>query len=161
MKETEGKLIAVVRIRGEVGINPDIRDCLNLMKLHRKHRLILARNTPSMRGMINKVKDYCTFGEVDAKTIEEILIKRGKLPGNKDLTESYIKKVSKSDLKTFSKEMSEGKTSLKDLTGVKTFFKLQPPVGGFERMGIKKPYARGGSLGYRGKDMNILVKKMI
>jgi len=161
MKETEGKLIAVVRIRGEVGINPDIRDCLNLMKLHRKHRLILARNTPSMRGMINKVKDYCTFGEVDAKTIEEILIKRGKLPGNKDLTKSYIKKVSKSDLKTFSKEMSEGKTSLKDLTGVKTFFKLHPPVGGFERMGIKKPYARGGSLGYRGKDMNILVKKMI
>lgn len=161
MKENEGNLIAVVRIRGEIGISPHIKDCLNLMKLHRKHRLILARNTPSMRGMINKVKDYCTFGEIDAKTIEKILTKRGKLPGNKDLTEEYIKKVSKSDTKTFSKAMSEGKANLKDLTGVKTFFKLHPPLGGFERMGIKKPYARGGSLGYRGKDMNVLVKKMI
>jgi len=161
MKQENGSLIAVVRLRGEVGINPDIRDCLNLMKLHRKHRLILAKNTPSMRGMITKVKDYCTFGEVDAETIEELLTKRAKLPGNKDLTEGYVKKTSKLDIKSFSKALSEGKANLKELTGVKTFFKLHPPVGGFERMGIKKPYARGGSLGYRGKDMKKLVKKMI
>ncbi len=161
MKESEGKLIAVVRIRGEVGINPDIRDCLNLMKLHRKHRLIIAKNTPSMRGMIKKVKDYCTFGEIDAETLEEILTKRAKLPGNKDLTEAYVKKTIKSDIKSFSKAMSEGKSNLKDLPGLKTFFKLHPPIGGFERLGIKKPYSRGGSLGYRGKDMKKLVLKMI
>jgi len=161
MKEVDGNLIAVVRIRGEVGINPDIKDCLNLMKLHRKHRLIIAKNTPSMRGMIKKVKDYCTFGEIDAETVESILTNRGKLPGNKDLTEEYVKKTLKSDIKSFSKSLSEGKASLKDLPGVKTFFKLHPPVGGFERLGIKKPYARGGSLGYRGKDMKKLVMKMI
>ena len=161
MKELNGNLIAVVRIRGEVGINPNIRDCLKLMKLHRKHRLIIAKNTPSMRGMINKVKDYCTFGEIDSETLVEIFTKRAKLPGNKDLTESYVKKATKYDIKSFSKAMSEGKANLKDLPGVKTFFKLHPPVGGFERLGIKKPYARGGSLGYRGKDMRKLVMKMI
>jgi len=161
MKESEGNLIAVVRIRGEIGINPDIRDCLNLMKLHRKHRLIITQNTSSMRGMINKVKDYCTFGEIDATTVEAILTKRAKLPGNKDLTEEYVKKTVKSDIKSFSKAMSEGKANLKDLTGVKTFFKLHPPIGGFERLGIKKPYARGGSLGYRSKDMSKLVMKML
>jgi large subunit ribosomal protein L30 len=155
MKEVDGNLIAVVRIRGEIGINPDIRDCLNLMKLHRKHRLIITQNTSSMRGMINKVKDYCTFGEIDATTVEAILTKRAKLPGNKDLTEEYVKKTVKSDIKSFSKALSE------DLTGVKTFFKLHPPIGGFERLGIKKPYARGGSLGYRSKDMSKLVMKML
>ncbi|MEK9635121.1 MAG: 50S ribosomal protein L30 [Candidatus Woesearchaeota archaeon] len=154
-------IIAVLRVRGEVGIKPQIKTTLDLMKLHRKHRLILLSNTPSNKGMIDKVKDYCTFGEVDQSTISELLSKRGRLPGNNQLTEDYTKEKTKLSIKEFSENLMSGKSSLKDIEGLKKYFKLHPPVGGFERMGIKKPFTRGGVLGYRGKEMNKLVLKMI
>jgi len=43
----------------------------------------------------------------------------------------------------------------------KKFFTLAPPLGGFERKGIKLPFTIGGVLGYRGDAINILIKKMI
>lgn len=39
--------------------------------------------------------------------------------------------------------------------------KLQPPLGGFERKGIKLPYSQKGVLGDRKEKINILIKKMI
>jgi len=40
-------------------------------------------------------------------------------------------------------------------------FRLNPPKGGFERKGIKKPFSKGGALGYRGSKINLLIKKMV
>ncbi|MCK5107246.1 MAG: uL30 family ribosomal protein [Nanoarchaeota archaeon] len=40
-------------------------------------------------------------------------------------------------------------------------FRLNPPRGGFERKGIKKPFKTGGALGNRDDKINILIKKMI
>ena len=40
-------------------------------------------------------------------------------------------------------------------------FKLCPPKGGFERKGIKNPFSLGGALGYRAKEINDLIKRMI
>jgi large subunit ribosomal protein L30 len=111
--------------------------------------------------MINKVKDYCTFGEVDAEVIKELLEKRGRLPGNKQLTAEYLKKEVKTDFDSLSKSLAEGKASLKDIPGLKRYFKMHPPVGGFERGGVKHPFAAGGALGYRGKEMGKLIQKMI
>lgn len=156
-----GKMIAVLRIRGEVGVREPIKKAMDLMKLHRKNRVVLIKNTPSNIGMINKVKDYCTFGEVDAEIVKELLEKRGRLPGNKQLTAEYLKKEAKTDVDSLSKSLVEGKASLKDIPGLKRYFKMHPPIGGFERGGIKHPYAAGGALGYRGKEMGKLIQKMI
>lgn len=38
---------------------------------------------------------------------------------------------------------------------------LCPPRGGFERKGIKMPYSVGGALGYRGKEIAELIKRMV
>tara|TARA_Y100000310_G_scaffold315526_1_gene366183 strand:- start:499 stop:981 length:483 start_codon:yes stop_codon:yes gene_type:complete len=159
--KTDAKLLAVLRIRGEVGISPQIRDCLNLMKLHRKNRTILVENTESMRGMINKVKDYCTFGEINAETVKLLLEKRGRTPGNKLVTAEYLKKNAKTDFDKFSKALVEGKAKVGDVPGLKKFFKLHPPLGGFERVGIKKSFSVGGALGYRGEKINDMIKRMV
>jgi len=44
---------------------------------------------------------------------------------------------------------------------MKLFFKLCPPVHGFERKGIKKPFSMGGVLGYRKEKINELIKRMV
>jgi len=54
---------------------------------------------------------------------------------------------------------SEAKIS--DIPELKHMFRLNPPTGGHERKGIKKPYALGGALGYRGKEINELIGRMI
>ena len=61
----------------------------------------------------------------------------------------------------FAKEIFEAKKSLKDIPGLKTYFRLKPPTGGFERKGIKLPYSMGGTVGYRREKINDLIKKMI
>ncbi len=43
----------------------------------------------------------------------------------------------------------------------KNVFFLAPPVGGYERKGIKKSFVVGGALGDRKDAMNDLLKKMI
>ena len=49
-----------------------------------------------------------------------------------------------------------------DIDGnIKKHFHLHPPRGGFERKGIKHSFTQGGALGYRGSNMNKLIKKMI
>jgi large subunit ribosomal protein L30 len=40
-------------------------------------------------------------------------------------------------------------------------FHLNPPIGGFERKGIKKPFTVGGALGNRKDKINDLIKKMV
>lgn len=43
----------------------------------------------------------------------------------------------------------------------KKYYALHPPRGGFERKGIKKPFTKGGVLGYRGDKINALIQKMV
>ena len=111
--------------------------------------------------MIDLIKDYVTFGEIDAATFKLLFEKRGRLAGNKPLTEAYLKEKLKTSVADFSNDFMSFKKPLKEIPGLKQFFRLHPPVGGFERKGIKKPYSIGGALGYRKEKINDLIKKML
>ena len=54
-----------------------------------------------------------------------------------------------------------GEIDPKDKKKYKSFFRLNPPRGGFERKGIKKGFSAGGALGYRGAKVIELIKKMM
>jgi large subunit ribosomal protein L30 len=153
--------IAIVRVRGEVGIFPKIKSTLKLLRIHRKNYCVVVPNSPDFLGMIKRVKDYVTFGEINEDTFSELLSKRGKVAGNKPLNDDYLKKHAKTDLKKLASDIFNSNKSLKDIPGAKPFFRLKPPTGGFERKGIKHPYSVGGALGYRGKEINTLIKKML
>jgi large subunit ribosomal protein L30 len=111
--------------------------------------------------MIFKIKDFVTFGEVSADTLVKLFKVRGRLAGNKLLTEDYLKEKVKVDMHTFCTDFSNFKREIKEVPGMKPFFRLKPPTGGFERKGIRHGYAEGGALGYRGKDINRLIEKML
>ena len=59
------------------------------------------------------------------------------------------------------KEFFEFKKGIKDIPGLKSFFRLLPPKKGFERKGIKVPFSLGGALGYRKEDINNLIERML
>ena len=157
----EKQLIAIIRIHGKSGLKKGIRDTLDMLKLYKKHNCVIVKNTHSNVGMIKKVKEYVTWGEINEETFVELLTKRGKLARKKSLTDEYLKEKLNLDIKSFAKEVFTFKKSLKDLPGLKLFFKLSPPRGGYESGGIKKQFALGGVLGYRKDKINDFLKNMV
>lgn len=153
--------IAIVRIRGRMGIKKSIKDTLNMLRLYNKHHCIVIEGKPSYVGMLKQVKDYVTWGEIDEKTFHMLLKERGRIVGNKKLTEAYFKEKVNLTFNEFTKEFFSSKKTLKDVPGLKPFFKLKPPLRGFERGGIKKPFSLGGVLGYRKEKINDLVQRML
>lgn len=157
----EKKLLAIIRIRGQVNVNESIKKTMIMLRLHRKHRCIVLPATKTYMGMLNKIKDFCTFGEIDRETFSALLEKRGRIAGDKSLTEKFIKDNFKMSLKDLEESIFSFEKKLTDFEGIKAYFKLSPPIGGYERKGIKKPYSVGGALGYRGEAINKLIRKMM
>jgi len=155
------KRIAVIRIHGSVKLRKEIKDTLSIMRLYKKHTCVVVPNSPNYIGMISKVKDFVTWGEIGPETFRKLLEKRGKLPGKKPLTEDYLKSKTKLNFDKFTEAFFAFKKELKDVPGLKQFFKLSPPVKGFERKGTKKPFSLGGVLGYRKEKINELIERML
>lgn len=153
--------IAVVQVRGPLKVRPKVKATLRMLNLPRKHSCVVVDSSDTTKGMIIVLKDYVTWGEIDSETMKMLLEKRGKIAGGKKLNEDYLKNKVKKDYVTFAKEFVENKIKIKDVPGMKKFFRLNPPRGGFERKGIKQPFSMGGVLGYRGSKINELIKKML
>ena len=113
-------------------------------------------------GMVKKVNDYITWGEARPESIEGLLVKRGKVTGGKALEDAHVKEVGiAKTVKEYAKNISDGKAKITDVKKLKPVFRLSPPVKGFERAGIKKPFTTGGALGYRGEKINELIERML
>lgn len=159
-------LYAIVRIRGQADVPPDVDYTLRLLRLFKKYHLVLyPSDTPGLDGMLMKVKDWVTWGEIDEKTLIELLRRRGRIPGGKPLTDSYIEaKFGNMGIRTieaFASALMEKKILLHKIDNVvKPVFRLHPPRGGFKRS-IKLPYNAKGELGYRGSDINDLIRRML
>ena len=114
--------IAIVLIRGLVGVRHDIKMTITQLHLEKKHACVVKEDSPSLQGMLKKIRDYVTFGPVSDETLVALEKRKAK--------------------------------------NGKVYF-LAPPVGGFERKGIKQSYTVGGALGDRGEAINKLLAKMI
>ncbi len=139
-------MIAVIRIRGNTGIKKEIERAMKLLRLHNQHACVVVEDSPSLRGMLQKVKDYVTYGPVSDETVKALAAKRG-VPYKEEERHAWKKK----------------KKRFLSVNGKKyePLFRLSPPRGGFERGGIKRPFAKGGALGNRGEKINDLIKKML
>jgi len=154
------KRIAVIRIRGRTGVRRPIRETLSLLRLHRVNHLVIVDDRPSYKGMLKKCEHYVTYGELDKETFKELLLKRGRLKGNKRLTEDYIKENTNfSSLDEFVDKFFNFEADLTDIPDLKPVFRLHPPRKGFKS--IKKHFKNKGDLGYRGEAINELIKRMM
>jgi len=149
----------VIRIRGIPDVRYSISETLNRLRLHKKFHATIVPDTPSYRGMLFKVKDYVTYGPVSQGVIKEILLKRGRLIGDKPLTEEYVREKMGMNIDQLAEKLSKGELTLKDIKGLKPVFRLHPPRGGFKKP-TKKLISAGGELGYR-DDIDKLVLRML
>ena len=70
-------MLAVVRIRGMVGVRGDVEDTLTMLKLRKSHTAVLIDETKftNVPGMLEKVKDIVTYGPVSEATAAKLSAK--------------------------------------------------------------------------------------
>jgi large subunit ribosomal protein L30 len=153
VKKTESKSsskdsrIVVVRVRGKINLDAGIKKTFDMLNLFNKNGCVVLDNTPSNKGMIIKIKDYVTWGELDEDLFKEMVEKKADI---------YLDRLNDSKkLYSYSKHFTFNKKNYKK------FIRLEPPVKGFGVNGIKKPFSKGGALGYRAKEINDLLKRMM
>ena len=152
-------MFLVIRVRGTTGVIKNIADTLDMLRLNRISHAVLVEENPSYEGMLQKAKDYITWGEVDAEFVSALITKRGRLPGNVKVTDEYVAENSDyNNIDELAQALVDSKVKLADV-GIKPVFRLHPPRKGYEdiRLSVKE----GGSLGYRGEEIKDLGKRML
>jgi large subunit ribosomal protein L30 len=152
-------MYAVIRIRGEAGLRKEIRDTLRMLRLKAPNNCVLVPETESYKGMLEKCKDVCTWGEIEKETLIKLLKKRLRSEGDRRVDEKLLKEVTGfNSFEEFAEALLSGKNMLKDFKKLKPVFRLTPPSKGFKS--VKEAYPKG-DLGYRGKEINELVERMM
>ncbi|MDO9538449.1 MAG: 50S ribosomal protein L30 [Methanocalculus sp.] len=152
-------MYAVVQVRGVVNTRHEIKETLKMLRLHHINHCVLIPETPEYLGMIRKVKDFVAYGEVNAETLETILRTRGRLLGNKPLTDEYLKSASSyASVSELAEALTHGEVKLKDIPELKPVLRMHPPRKGYKT--IKRTFNQGGALGYYGREINSLLYKM-
>ena len=175
VKETPYTRIAVIRLKGLADTPPDVEKALDLLRLRRRYTCVVIDERPSYVGMLRLVKDWVTWGEIDADTLAELLRRRGRLIGDKPLTDEWVRKYGWSSINEFAlayiigevdrlacpedKPWPRSGNKVLCIPGLKPFFRLHPPSGGLRS--VKKGFNEGGDLGYRGIAINELILRMI
>ena len=70
------KKIAIILIRGLQSANKEIKDTLKMLNIHKRNVCVVVDNAKNFLGMINKVRNYVTYGEINEETLK-LLKKKG------------------------------------------------------------------------------------
>jgi large subunit ribosomal protein L30 len=109
--------------------------------------------------MLQAAKDYITWGEIKPETLEHLLRKRGRLQGDKRLTDEIVKSQTEfSSITELAAAVCGGKAELEVIPQLKKVFRLHPPRKGYRS--TKRPVGDFGDLGYRGERINELILRM-
>lgn len=154
------KCLVAVRVRGVSDISQEIRDTLNMLRLTRNCNATLIDDRPSYLGMLHKVQNYVTWGEISKENMALLLKKRGRLVGDEKLTDEYAQELGYKSLGDLTEATYKVEVEYSRLPKIKPVFRLHPPKKGFKGK-VKRSYAAGGVTGYRGEAINDLIKRMV
>jgi len=139
-------MFAVVRVRGSVNVTEGVEDTLKMLNLNSPNHCVVTPETKEYLGMLKKVKDRITWGNISKKTLSKLLEKRSKISKEK---------LKEMKMKNFD-ELSDA--LIKNKLKLKLIFRLNPPIHGFKS--TRLPYPKG-DLGFRGEKINELLERMV
>ena len=154
-----GELLAIVRIRSGINRDRETLDALKLLRLGRINTAVLLRASPSQDGQIMKIKDVACWGPIEKGALIRLLVRRGRLVGDRRLTEGDLKKeMGYSSVEALAEDLLLNKVQLTSVRGLKPFFRLMPPS---TRASRKRSSSDRGLLGDLGKGINAVLMKML
>ena len=72
-------MIAIIRIKGRVGLKKDVKETLERLRIRRKYVcVVIEKPNKSQLGMIKSVRDFVAFGEINEETYNKLREVRGR-----------------------------------------------------------------------------------
>jgi len=131
-----------------------------MLHLTRNNYAVLIDDRPPFLGMLKTAQNFVTWGEASKEIVSMLLKDRGRLTGNRKLTDEFAQKAGYKSLEELVEAIFNCHVEYWKLPSMQPVFKLHPPTKGFKGK-IKKGYSMGGELGYRGEKINELIKRMV
>jgi large subunit ribosomal protein L30 len=148
----------VVRIKGTVNVPQQAKKTLDNLNLDKRFRATIVPESDEYLGMLRRVKEEVAWTKADASIVKELLEKRGRKIGYKPIANPDIPK-GYNNIDELASAIAENKITLSKLEGIKPWFALNPPRGGFKRK-TKTQYTQDGVLG-EGSNLAEIVKRML
>lgn len=82
--------LALIRIRGLCKVKSTISDTLDMFGLSKKHSCVVLEDSPSVKGMIKKIENYVTWGEISDEALKLLEEKRSKTSKKNDFKTVYF-----------------------------------------------------------------------
>ena len=160
--EPAERYLVAIRLDGTPNVRHPEELTLNSLRMKTRYSTVLIRDDPSVRGMLQRIKDHVTWAEARKEDVDLLLSNRASTPHGLGLTSKLVKE--RSDLSGMSELVSglfSGKVTLAKLRqmGIEPCFRLHPPRGGFPNSS-KRPFTDSGELGFRKEGLHALLKRM-
>ncbi len=154
------KCIVAVKVRGEVSAQREAKETVAMLGLSHTNHAVILDSRPSFLGMLQRAQSYVTWGEASKETVATMLKERGRLVGGKKHGEEFATKAGFKSIDELAEAVHACKIEYWNLKGVQKIFRLHPPKKGYHGK-TKKSFKAGGEAGYRGKEIDALVKRML
>ncbi len=155
-----GKLL-VVNLHGLINVPRGTRETLIQLGIGKRFAAAVVGDDPISKGEVHLCKDYVAWAPLDAELLTSLLQSRGRVSSSKTLDEEQLKAMGYKTYADLAQAIIKGETSstLSAVKGLKPFFGLSPPRGGFKRSS-RRQFREGGILGENPK-LPEIVRRMI
>jgi large subunit ribosomal protein L30 len=175
----------VVRMKGTVNVPRWANLTLESLHLDKKFRATIIPENEQSLGMLRKIKEWVSWSGVDDSFIREFIEKKGRISASRLVMATTAtgttdamgdnsggggskgdsggngasQKSQNVDLDKVASAISQNQLYLSKIPGIKPWFALSPPKGGFRKKS-KRSYSQNGILG-ENKELISLVKRMM
>ncbi len=129
------------------------------LKVERRFSATLVKDDPTTVGMLKLCKDYLAWAPTDKQLLTSLLKSRGKVSERRRLGEAELKMLGFKKYEDLASRLIEGELKLSSFPGLRPFFRLSPPRGGFKES-TRKQAGERGVLG-RNPKLREIVERMI
>jgi large subunit ribosomal protein L30 len=158
--ERLGKLL-VVNLHGQINVPRGTRETLVQLGLGKRFSAAIVGDDPVSKGSVHLCKDYVAWAPIDEELLTAILKSKGKVSNSKVLDEEALKAMGFKTHAELAQAIitAEDTDRLSSIKGMKPFFGLSPPKGGFRRSS-RRQFREGGILG-ENPQLAEIVRRMI
>ncbi|MBI3859947.1 MAG: hypothetical protein HY296_06915 [Thaumarchaeota archaeon] len=153
------KLILVLNLHGAINSSSGVRKTLEELRVVRKFTASVVTDDVTTVGMLKLCKDYLAWTDAEPELLTALLKKRGMVSESKTLDAAAVKKLGYKDHAQMADEMLKGGIRLSAVKGVRPFFRLGPPRGGF-KSSLRRQATERGTLG-RNPKLPEIMRRMV
>jgi large subunit ribosomal protein L30 len=152
-------LLLVLNLHGVINSPGPVRRALEELKVVRRFSASVVPGDPSTLGTLKLCKDHVAWAPIDADLLATLLKKRGMVSATKALDSALLKRMGYRDYEDLAVKMVKEEIRLSAVEGLRPFFRLASPRGGFKRS-MRRAFSEEGLLGSNPK-LSELVRRML